>query len=760
MRCIGLVLSVALVVFHGCVGEPPLPQKHRIGLDYPERVTALGETEARLGDAYERLRSPPLDDLDFVLADVQLDMTRRFTQYSGDISGRMLGALQSADPVLGRTSPMVEQLAAAFPGAQKADGHFGCEQDLDRLEQGRDMPILWGNGRLLLAMAEHLREKEDPELLAAAKKLGEYVISTREYYGKRENFETVGGHFASGFTTCYPSLVDGMAALGEITGDERFTEEARFIARLSLLDDSFEKRHSHGRLSAFRGMLDLDRDAPRPEFVPIVARKVRTITDELILPSGGITEQFDRHDPRDEGCTEGDWIRVNVFLWEATGDPRFLDTAEHAIRNHLAGTQQRNGGFGHCYWGKLEDGEREYFGARIRGAASESYWCCSMHGTQVLADVARWSVLSSGGDIVVTWLGEARSELKIDDRTVTVTATREGPSAWSLSFDSADGDRVWLRVPKWADRIEVDGQEREVENGWTVMVANGTASWTVEFPDDIELRGPYEDAVVPEQPVRVFAAGELYCLPEGELADGLLGVDDVPQVLMDATRPEQRRIPVVIVTDDQRAQRATLVPLATRPWGGSRVLLHVRRVDTSEFHRRQESAQHPPDRGVPLELTVGCDGLVEAYLNGRNVARSNHWVETPTVQTFADRRENVLALQVFSDRPRPGVIATIRAGGDLHVTGEGKWTAVPCEPEVDPEWRTDPEKGVENAAEISDLGGFGADPWEHMAAGYAGSGARWVWPERSGRPGQRRWLLRYQFRVPEASGGATGGDRR
>jgi hypothetical protein len=712
-------------------------------------VVALGETKARLAEAYERLCSPPLDDLDFVLADVRLDLTRRFTEYSGDISGRMLGALQLAGPILGRTSPMVEPLAAAFPAAQQPDGHFGCDQDLHQLDQRRDMPILWGNGRLLLAMAERLREKKDPELLAAAKKLGDYVISTRKVYGKRENFEKVGGHFASGFTTCYPSLVDGMAALGEVTGDQRFSDEARFIAHLSLIDDSFEKRHSHGRLSAFRGMLDLDRNLDRPEFVPLVAAKVRMITDKLMLPIGGITEQFDRDDGRDEGCSVADWIRINFFLWEETGDLRFLDNAEHALRNHLAANQQRNGGFGHRFWGALKHGGNEYPGARLRGFGTEAYWCCSMHGTQVLADAARWSILAAGGDIIVTWLGEAKSELKINDRTVTVTATRLSPSAWTLSFDAADGDHVRLRVPGWAGSIKIDGHEREVKNGWATLVADGATSWKVEFPGDIQLRGPYGDAVVPGQPVRVFAAGELYCLPESEIIDGLIGPDDVPQLVMAPKQPDRSKLQVVIVTDGQRTQRATLVPVARRPWGGNRLLFDVRRIGPREFRQLQESAQPASDPGTPLELNVGCDGLAEVYLNGREVTHTRSWVENPSFEAFSNKEANILALKVLGDKPQPGVIATLRAGGHPHVTGKGKWSAVPCGAEPDKQWLTDPGKGVEKAVEISDLGGFGVAPWKQMPAGYAGSGARWIWPKPS--VPKQWWLLRYEFRIPQES---------
>ncbi len=60
----------------------------------------------------------------------------------------------------------------------------------------------------------------------------------------------MGGLFASGFTTCYPSLIDGLVALGVATGEERFLDEAQFIGELSLRDQEFASRHSHGRLTA------------------------------------------------------------------------------------------------------------------------------------------------------------------------------------------------------------------------------------------------------------------------------------------------------------------------------------------------------------------------------------------------------------------------------------------------------------------------------------------------------------------------------
>ena len=191
-------------------------------LVFPDKAEARGVIRTHLQRAYDRLCFAPMDDLQYVLSDVNFHFTRRFTQYSGDISGRMLGALNATDPALGTQTAMIEQLEAAFPQYQKPDGHFGADQDLKAGVDGqRDMPILWGNGRLLLALAERYRTKPSPQLLEMARRIGDYVISTRPYFGLKENFTKVGGAYSSGYTTCYPSLIDGLAALGQISGEER-----------------------------------------------------------------------------------------------------------------------------------------------------------------------------------------------------------------------------------------------------------------------------------------------------------------------------------------------------------------------------------------------------------------------------------------------------------------------------------------------------------------------------------------------------------
>ena len=46
------------------------------------------------------------------------------------------------------------------------------------MKRGRDLPILWGNGRLLIGLVEVYEQTGDPKSLEAAKKLGDYFVTT------------------------------------------------------------------------------------------------------------------------------------------------------------------------------------------------------------------------------------------------------------------------------------------------------------------------------------------------------------------------------------------------------------------------------------------------------------------------------------------------------------------------------------------------------------------------------------------------------
>jgi len=726
-------------------------------LRFAERLEAHGVSRDRLELAYGRLCSPPLDDPEFVLADVHLNMNRRFTDYSGDISGRMLGALNAAGPIINRQTPILETIITGFLHYQKPDGHFGADQDLSRdIDQKRDMHILWGNGRALLAMAERCRQVPDARLLASAKRLGEYIISTRPYFGSKENFVSVGGPGASGFTTCYPSLIDGLVALGEVTGEKKFYKEAGFIANLSLLDSQFEEHHSHGRLTAYRGMLDFDRLTGKREFLGAVQAGCKRITDEFLLPTGGVGERFCFHRKRDEGCSEADWIRINLLLWQATGKHAYLDIAECALKNHVYATQFPNGGFGHRIFESFRYGQQSYIAGGITNVGSESYWCCSTHVTQMLADVARWAVVATDNKVLITWLAEVRSTITMGDRSVTVTVKRTEPCSWTVFLDAPKptGVTLSLRVPGWADALTVNAQRYRAQGGWVdVRKLSGKRSLEITLPNHIRLAGV--NALQPEEdkPMRVFAGPDLYCLPDVWIGDGLCANDAIPMITMAVKQPVYNEIPVILEGSGGKTQRAKLVPISLRPAGGCRYLFGVRRVDATTFENMASAVSPMPEPGTPVELNFACDGQCEIYFNGKRMRRlleyvlAPHvrWEESPWIETYSNQASNVLAIKVRSESEQPGLIGMIHAGGRQHVTRLNGWSVVLCPQELPPDWLTDPDKGSSEAGKLIDLGGFGTPPWEHVPGIFAGSGAQWIWPAESAKQAKQWWLVRYRF---------------
>jgi len=703
-------------------------------------VTPLGVTRDRLEMARDRLCSPPLDDLDFVMSDVNFKLTRRFTEYSGDISGRMLGALNATSPLLDRDAPVLDKMLQAMPGCQKPDGHFGADQSLATdINQKRDMPILWGNGRLLLALAQRCASNPDPALLKTAIRLGDYMISTRQYYGKRENFEGVGGAMASGFTTCYPSLIDGLVALGEVSGEARFLDEARYIARLSLLDREFKSHHSHGRLTAYRGMLDLDRLTGTNEFTDAVVDGCRKIRQKYLLPTGGVTEIFDLAYSRDEGCSEADWVRVNYLLWVATGDKSYLDAADGILRNHLLPAQFESGGFGHGTFKPVKAGGAAINGGRILALGSEAYWCCSMHGTQLLADVANWGVIADGPDIVITFLAEVETTVG----NAVVAARQSAPASWTVTLAPSGSATALLRlrVPAWSIEdgkpfMLVDGQPTPVAGGWATFKCplSGKKQIKVEFSNKINVTpAPGENPAAASQ---VFAGGDLYCLPDAWLEARLRDSEDALEVAMVADRPENGLIPVVVTGPDGTPQRSRLTSMMNKPKGGCQVVFKVRQVPEEQFAALHAAAEQEPAAAEPVELRFACDGEIQVSLDGENVYSHTGWHESPLAIVYTKKPQSPGArkveVKIKAGELRPALIGTIKANGRVYTTSAQGWTVRPA--------------GSDTVAKatVADLGGFGSPPWDYFPGHFAATGARWIGPADPGAA--KDWVFQYELK--------------
>ncbi|MBU4272348.1 MAG: glycoside hydrolase family 127 protein [Planctomycetes bacterium] len=268
----------------------------------PDDLRLAGTWAAAQARSADRMAAAPLDKPEFILADVSLKQHRKFVEYSGDISGRWIGAAAFLAPLYPKPFAAFPAILAEIPTYQKRDGHFGADQQLPKIDRTRDMPILWGNGRLLIGLVEVYQRTGDQKALETAKRLGDYFIATDPVYNKAENLRSVGGTYADGFVTCYFSCIEGLVALGRVTKDKRYLDQGKRIAELALTVDNFDGLHSHGRLCAVRGFADLYAATGQRRWRQAAERDWRTFMERYRLPTGGVKEVLSAKCERDEGC--------------------------------------------------------------------------------------------------------------------------------------------------------------------------------------------------------------------------------------------------------------------------------------------------------------------------------------------------------------------------------------------------------------------------------------------------------------------------
>jgi DUF1680 family protein len=409
-----------------------------------------GELLERIRRSGERLSHGGIPEYtrEFVLADVALDRRRRFTEFSGDLSGRYLEALAVLPPADG---PDLGSLVREILGHQRADGRFG-DPALRYAASEVGLPhmaLLWGNGRLLLGLLEYHARRGGDDVLKAARRNADFLVGVRTSSGDPAVARRLEGQGAFGIV-CFTQLVEPLVLLAKATGETRYYGIAREI-HPALGPRGVQ--HAHGYLTTLRGMIAL---AEATNDRAVLALVEKMYADLVASPDlchlGGVLEYFgwqsprvserDRKalvaasgkDPRDEGCGVADFLRLSLALWRATGKGDYLDRAERCLLNHFYFNQFSTGDFGH----------RVFFreGVRSTESVGRAWWCCTMHGHRAFRDVIDAAVTSDAGAIRVNLLQDC--DWSGDGVTLSL---RQG---WSSPFESV----VRIEV------AEGDGRER------------------------------------------------------------------------------------------------------------------------------------------------------------------------------------------------------------------------------------------------------------------------------------------------------------
>jgi DUF1680 family protein len=379
---------------------------------------------------------------EFLLEDLRGEPGRRFTNFSGDLSGRWIGALAASSASFGEEFPALGEFVKTALPLQHAEGYFG--KSFDAQHPGDDdLALLWGNGRLLVGLMEYYNLRRDPATLAAARRLGDFLVGIGPAFNSQKMADDFGaGHFATSYI-CWTQQTEGLAALYAETKDAKYRDLCSDISA------RMERRpgdHVHGYLCSVRGTLALYHATQDRAYLDRTAAAWNDIQNSGdILITSGVPEAWSPKKKRTEGCAECDWLRLNLALYRATGDDKYLATAESVLFNEFAMNQFASGDFGHAIL--YEDFTPETVEVR-------AWWCCTLHGLRAFPDVHD-SVFRQQGDKIFY-------DLPLDGKWKSQTAIIEAESRLAtegkirlIVENMAGNHSLTIRKPDWAEAVVV-----------------------------------------------------------------------------------------------------------------------------------------------------------------------------------------------------------------------------------------------------------------------------------------------------------------
>ncbi|MCL5096063.1 MAG: glycoside hydrolase family 127 protein [Candidatus Omnitrophica bacterium] len=248
--------------------------------------------------------------------------------------------------------------------------------------------------------------------------------------------------------------------------------------------------HTHSYLSIAHGIVDLAMATGNPRFL-LEAEKIFDDTLSTVWMNGNIPEGFGQlFEHRCEPCSMVDWVLLCLKLFDATGEPRYLDAAELSILNQLPFCQDFKGGF--AGWRNLD--RHHWMDRNNWGTVAD--WCCSMHGGLAFAYVATHIVTRNQNALSVNLPLDTQVDLEPDGRAVRLSqhtqwVHRQLRQTLSIA-NREDADLpIKIRIPYWGEdpQLNLDGQRQKLNarNGFAQVLIPARSEQTLELSMRLRL---------------------------------------------------------------------------------------------------------------------------------------------------------------------------------------------------------------------------------------------------------------------------------
>jgi len=589
-------------------------------------VTSIGGFvgERILKNRENYLKTFPIDEyLNFIVARNHKDWTwTKAEQHGKWIESAILSSAQSKDDTLQRK---VVEIFNRLIASQEPEGYLGATApDLRTPEKplrGMDAYELYFVQHALLTAYE---QWNDPEALAAAKKLGDYFL---KYIGpgKAEFWpgdlrspdnknKILAGHSAiAGHSVHYSwegsLLIDPMLRLYQLSGDQRYMDWSKWV--ISNIDkwsgwDAYSKLdfvsagkmeinevqpyvHSHTFQMNFLGFLRMYQITGDTSYLYKVKGVWEDVAKRQMYITGGVSvgEHYEKGYIKPltgrvvETCATMSWMQLTQYLLELTSDTKYADAMEKLLLNHVFAAQSF-------------DGDCNRYHTAPNGYKPEGIYrnpdCCTASGHRIISLLPTYIYSTGKNAIYINQFVQSSANFKKSlGKDVSLEQITRYPEKENIQIVVNTPDKedftINIRIPGWCKMpvLKINGKiEKDVNPG---AYAKLTRTWSNK--DKIEIDFPMTVNWVRHEN---FSKTEINRLAGGEeMYKKAKENNDAPYALM--------RGPVVYVLDNIWWDKKD-------PDFPKNVMTDLKYIIKDHPHYKEVDLKHPNILGPVFEVPV------------------------------------------------------------------------------------------------------------------------------------------------------------
>lgn len=424
----------------------------------------------RLGLAKKRLEHYPLDSMNFVMMDLERPPLRSREAHwcSYDLTGRTLLFYSLADGIDGSHIDRLPELFERIMQCRRPSGTFGSCYGLDG-RAPEDAPYF--ATQFVSGLVAYYELTGDMRALSAAREHVDFFLSRGD-----EFFRALGSPNGPHRMVCW--VPNGLADLYRVTKDKKYYDAVVRIVNECV--GEMRGAHSHGYLTTLRGILKMaiySGDGSLAEFVRV--RRQEMLDSGCVSPTGDICECLPASG-RNEGCSIGDWILLNLIYAHYYGDDGAYAIAEHTLWNAFCFNQFITGGFGHRFLSKTG----------YKTQVEEAWWCCTQTCGMTIAAIARHAVTVKGGELKLNFLIPGKYTLPGENGEITVSVSTMYPvSAEAVITVEGTKSEIKLRLPDFIKGASVT--RTDTDFGYALHLTGRMGHYTEKHGDGAVLKyGP------------------------------------------------------------------------------------------------------------------------------------------------------------------------------------------------------------------------------------------------------------------------------